>query len=376
MNYTQDVVIPSGHRLQRLRSDRGGNYTGLEYREYCLQTGIKQEFAATNTPQQKGISEREWASLWNMTRCFLAEAGVPKFLWQEAFRIAVYLANRVPSTPLGGKTPFSMWHGGTPPSLEHLRTFGARAFTLPVKLNTLEHDHNDSDDGTFLDLESSSISLGTQEEMLETEADAETDTGGSQSGGTLSDSDEESDSDVDSQPFEAAKAKRIARQLRQLGDYNVGPESANITAIYPSTLDYAYIISHPLIDILNTREVSFTPRNHGEAMASVQASEWQASMERELANMSKHDFYELIPAPKGRKIIGSMWVFKVKPDGLYKSRFCAQGFSQVAGTDFGSTYAPVCRIPSVRIVLIIAASHDWNVIQLDVLTAFLQSEMK
>ena len=81
INYTQDVVIPSGHRLQRLRSDRGGEYTGLEYREYCLQTGITQEFAATNTPQQNGISEREWASLWNMTRCFLAEAGVPKYLW-------------------------------------------------------------------------------------------------------------------------------------------------------------------------------------------------------------------------------------------------------------------------------------------------------
>ncbi|CAN0569747.1 unnamed protein product, partial [Laminaria digitata] len=115
------------------------------------------------------------------------------------------------------------------------------------------------------------------------------------------------------------------------------------------------------MDIPNTREVSFTPRNHREAMTSAQASEWQASMERELASMSKHDVYELIPAPKGRKIIGSMWVFKVKPDGLYKSRFCAQGFSQVAGTDFGSTYAPVCRIPSVRIVLAIAASHDWNV---------------
>ena len=31
INYTQDVVIPSGHRLQHLRSDRGGEYTGLEY---------------------------------------------------------------------------------------------------------------------------------------------------------------------------------------------------------------------------------------------------------------------------------------------------------------------------------------------------------
>ena len=34
-------------------------------------------------------------------------------------------------------------------------------------------------------------------------------------------------------------------------------------------------------------------------------------MKREIASMSKHDVYELVPAPKGRKIIGSMWVFKV-----------------------------------------------------------------
>ena len=92
--------------------------------------------------------------------------------------------------------------------------------------------------------------------------------------------------------------------------------------------------------------------------------------------MSKHDVYESVSAPKGHKMIGSMWVIKVNHDGLFKSRFCAQCFSQVAGTDVGSTYAPVCRIPRVRIVLVIAASHDWNVIQLDVQTAFLQSEME
>ena len=117
--------------------------------------------------------------------------------------------------------------------------------TLPVKLNAFGHDHNDGNDDTFLDLESSFIPLGTQEEMPETEADAEPDTGDSQSGGTISNVDEESDSDVDeesdvdSRPSEPANVKLIARQLRQLGDYNKGPASANVTAIYRSTLDYA-----------------------------------------------------------------------------------------------------------------------------------------
>ena len=111
-------------------------------------------------------------------------------------------------------------------------------------------------------------------------------------------------------------------------------------------------------------------------MASGQALEWQVLMERELASVSKHDVHELLPTPKGHKTIGSVWVFKVKPDGLFNSRLCAQDVSQVAGTVFGSTYAPGSRVPRVRIVSAIAASHDWNVIQLNVQTAFLQSEMK
>ena len=156
--------------------------------------------------------------------------------------------------------------------------------------------------------------------MPDTEADTEPDTDDSQRGGTIGNAGEESDGDNDSRPRQAANVKRIARQLRQLGDYNKGPASANVTAIYPSTLDYAYIIGHPLLDTPNTCKVSSAQRNRREAMASVQSLKWQASTERELANMSEHDVCELAAAPKRRKIIGSMWVFKVKPDGLFKSR--------------------------------------------------------
>ena len=109
------------------------------------------------------------------------------------------------------------------------------------------------------------------QEMPETEADAEPDTGDNHSGGTISDVDEESDSDIDIRPREAAKAKRIARQRRQLGDYNKVPASANLTAIYPSTLDYVNIIGRPLLDTSNACKVSSTPRNHRGAMASAQA---------------------------------------------------------------------------------------------------------
>ena len=49
-------------------------------------------------------------------------------------------------------------------------------------------------------------------------------------------------------------------------------------------------------------------------------------MEKELARMSGHDVYELVLAPKGRKVIGSMWVFKVEPDGLSSLNSVYKGF--------------------------------------------------
>ena len=208
-----------------------------------------------------------------------------------------------PVHPAGRKPPFSMWHGGTPSRLEHLRTFGARSFvheeryakkiyvkarerrmvgygkdsktywiwesgtkivesrnvtfikTLPVTLSAFDHDHNDYNGDTFLDLESSSFSLRKQQEIPETESDAELDTGDSHSGGTISDVDEESDSDIGSRPSEAAEPKRVARHLGKLGDYNKGLASANVTAIYPSTLDYVDIIGHPLLDKPNVCKI-------------------------------------------------------------------------------------------------------------------------
>ena len=47
----QTVIIPPGLRTDRLRTDRGGEYTAGYFEKYCLDTGIRHEFAATNTSQ-------------------------------------------------------------------------------------------------------------------------------------------------------------------------------------------------------------------------------------------------------------------------------------------------------------------------------------
>src|ERR687897_100443 len=65
---------------------------------------------------------------------------------------------------------------------------------------------------------------------------------------------------------------------------------------------------------------------------------------------------------------------KTDADGnitVYKSRLVAKGFRQVQGVDYDETFSPVAMLKSVRIMLAIAAFHDYEIWQIDVKTAFL-----
>ena len=54
----------------------------------------------------------------------------------------------------------------------------------------------------------------------------------------------------------------------------------------------------------------------------------------------------------------------------------AQGFRQVAGVDYLETFSPVAALESVHLVLTIAAAWDYEIEQLDVVTAFLGGKVE
>lgn len=62
----------------------------------------------------------------------LYQAFVPHYLWLEAFSIAMYLKNRLPTPVLGNQVLF-----GTPPLYSHLRVFGCACYPHlgPEKIN-------------------------------------------------------------------------------------------------------------------------------------------------------------------------------------------------------------------------------------------------
>ena len=125
-----------------------------------------------------------------------------------------------------------------------------------------------------------------------------------------------------------------------------------------------------------TNQAIKIPNTYDEAMSSPQREEWKEACSKEMDNLRKHNVYNLVPlssVPKGEKILGTKFVFKKKLDGRFKARLVVGGHRQEPGQDYGRSYAPVCRIGSIRITCAIGCHNNWPIYQLDVVGAFLNA---
>ena len=131
--------------------------------------------------------------------------------------------------------------------------------------------------------------------------------------------------------------------------------------------------------LLSVRHQEF-PKTFAAAMKLPDAHLWKAAADSEMKahELNKTWMYSKLPA--GKKALKSRWVFtiKQKPDGTierYKARLVVKGFLQVYGIDYNETYAPVIRMEVLRLLLTIGAAADMEIHQMDVQTAFLNSEV-
>jgi len=96
-------------------------------------------------------------------------------------------------------------------------------------------------------------------------------------------------------------------------------------------------------------------------MESAESAEWAAACAAKFASLQSMGVWDLVDLPVGWKAINSKWVFNLKRDERgevvrYKARLVAKGFRQIAGVD-------------------LAAIHNLDAQQLDVITAYLNGTM-
>ena len=102
---------------------------------------------------------------------------------------------------------------------------------------------------------------------------------------------------------------------------------------------------------------------------------WKSAMNDEIKSLHERKVWELVDLPKGRCTIKGRWVFAVKSDGRKKARFITKGFTQIFRIDYEETFSPVARFKTFRLLLSLAALHDWEIEALDVKTAYLFGEL-
>ena len=72
-----------------------------------MECGIVPQYTMPGTSSQNGVAKRRNRTLKDMVRSMISHSTLPKSLWGEAIKTAVYILNRVPSKVVA-KTPYEL----------------------------------------------------------------------------------------------------------------------------------------------------------------------------------------------------------------------------------------------------------------------------
>lgn len=382
--------------VKTLRTDNGTEYTSNEFKSLMVKNKIRQEFSAPYSPHQNGTAERSWRSLFDMARCFIIQADLPKKLWNYAVRNASYTRNRCYNRRTG-KTPYEMFTLAKP-DISNLHVFGSTCFAYVQNKQKLDPR---SEEGLFIGHDSSSpaflIYFPVKDEirrvrcvvfhdkMPSSKPDDDGEFGHhpvgnnvdpepvSNSPNNVIDVPEMIPGPTESSPVSANEGNnqsgrkyptRERKKPSYFTDY-IDPEEE--PAIFANcTIDYFYKICDP-------------PKTYKEAISSDDADEWKTAMETEMSALVENDTFELTKRPVDREVIGGRWVYSTKkgPKGekSYKARYVAKGYSQIENIDYKETFSPTARMSSVRTLLGVAVQDTWVVHQMDVKSAYLNAPL-
>jgi len=123
------------------------------------------------------------------------------------------------------------------------------------------------------------------------------------------------------------------------------------------------------------------PVNYKAAVETPEAMQWQEALDTECSSLVKNKVLTFVDSiPTGKRPIPTKLILqrKLGSEGetiRYKVRLVAQGFRPVECIDFAETLALIASLSSVGIGLAIAGTLGYAVHQMDVVTAFLRSNL-
>ncbi|GKB29305.1 putative ribonuclease H-like domain-containing protein [Tanacetum coccineum] len=127
---------------------------------------------------------------------------------------------------------------------------------------------------------------------------------------------------------------------------------------------------------MNVSPISITRIHKDHPIDQIIGNINSATQTRRMTKISEEHAMTLVDLPKGKRAIGTKWVYRNKKDerGIIvknKAKLVSQGYTQEKGIDYDEVFAPIARIEAIKLFLAYASFMGFIVFQMDVKSAFL-----
>lgn len=416
--------------IKTVRSDNALEFNDAGCKAFFQSHGIVHQTSCAYRPQQNARVERKHRHLLEVARALMFQSGLQVSYWGEAVLTAAFIINRLPSTVLNNKCPFELLCK-KPVDYTVMKSFGCLAFAVnsvhttdklaprgvPCVFVGYPPTQNTQKGYRLLDLTTMKFFTSRDVTFNETIFPLNTTTPKPymlplptemphnntnpyiedefllplHSPDTTEHTPTNENIDI---PTTQPNNPRNTSPTNESQTQVVSPRRSSRTHKTPAWME-SYITqpfpkpSANLVTV-STHHVepnfkcflsSLTTNNDPVKFSqAVTDANWVNAMNAELEALELNDTWDITPLPPKTKSIGSRWVYKTKykPDGTvekYKARLVILGYRQTYGVDYEHTFAPVAKMTTVRALLAVAALQNWDVVQMDVMNAFLHGDL-
>ncbi|CAI7894738.1 unnamed protein product [Closterium sp. NIES-53] len=373
------VERESGKRVKAIRSDRGGELLGAEFRSWLKRHDIKQQLTTAYTPQSNGVAERANRTIIEGGRTILVDSGLPLRFWPLAIRHATVIKNRV-LNHVGGQheVPMEKW-SGKKPLVDMLRVFGCMGLVHVPK------EKRDKLQAAAVWAVHLGLARGSKGWLM---WDPKSNT---------------MFTTRDAKFMEGLMFKEWSKRGRSkvtiLLGIEVGTNDPLLIPIELSSSSELTEVSHDLggaqgeaVDVEGVLQQEEAPvAERGDTKEEVQQPTPSPKLPPRHTTQGKRDAVrggakegaakerpKRAAHPRNflKKALDCTWVLRVKTNvegrlERRKTRLVIKGFQQREGIDFEEVFALVSKAPTLWLLLAAAAVCGWKVEQMDVKTAFL-----
>ncbi|CAL2271591.1 unnamed protein product [Prunus armeniaca] len=308
------VELQSGYKLKKLRSDRGGEYTLVEFDSFCEDVGIERQLTTPYTPQQNGVAERKNRTIVEMAKCLMLEKKIPFDFWAEAVNISMYILNRCPTKALSKKTPFEAY-SGRKPGVKHLKAFGSLCYAHVPKQQRQKLDlaskrciflgYGSCEKGYRLyNIETGKMIVSrdvifSENVCWDRNANKETGVNIQLTGIREEEQGEEGSSCEFEEQLEVNEVPSLNTENSDQ-ERVTGPQDVDHTPLkYKSIAEIYEKCNMCIIELESFEEAA-------------KDDSWKKAMEDEITMIEKNNTWELVDRPFDKPIIGVKWVYKTK----------------------------------------------------------------